>query len=201
MYFTSNPLLNCAISPLLQSWDWLLCCDTRYCVICSIRRLVYRHWQLDVHEEKLVTKYGALWSCMFYSASVLVTEWIQRQNICSLFSPVTVQFRAQTALSVCLSNSTVTISSQQCLTRSQTEALQSVSLLTVHKISCMQLYSTVTSNRRLPYWNGSHARILMEFTVLIPLLSLKLQRLKKTLPVMKVGCLKFIFQCKNGIMK
>ena len=29
----------------------------------------------------------------------------------------------------------------------------------------------------------------MEFTVLIPLLSLKLQRLKKMLPVMKVGCI------------
>jgi len=28
---------------------------------------------LDVHEEKHVTKYGALWKCMFYNASVLVT--------------------------------------------------------------------------------------------------------------------------------
>jgi hypothetical protein len=74
VYFTSNPSLNCGKAPLLQYWNSLLCCDTRYSVICSIRRLLYRHWQLDVHEEKHVTKYGTLWKCMFYSASVLVNS-------------------------------------------------------------------------------------------------------------------------------
>ena len=182
MYFTSNPLLNCAIAPLLQSWDWLLCGDTRYSVICSIRRLVYRHWPLDVHEEKLVTKYGALWKCMFYRSSVLVTVWIQRQPICSCFPPLRYNSEHRP---LCLSNSTVTISSQKCLTRSQTKALQSVSLLRVHKISCMQLYRIVTSNRRFPVRNCSHARILTEFKGLIPLLCLKFQKLKKMLPVMK----------------
>jgi len=47
-----------------------------------------------------VTKYGALWKCMFYRASVLFTVLIQRENICSLFSIVMVQFRAQTTLFV-----------------------------------------------------------------------------------------------------
>ena len=81
------------------------------------------------------------------------------------------------------------ISSQKCLTRSQNKALQCVSLLKVHKIKCTQLYRIVNSNRRFPDWNCSHARILMEFKVLIPLLSLKFQRLKKMLPVMKLVCI------------
>ena len=73
---------------------------------------------------------------------------------------------------LCLSNSTVMLSSQKCLTRSQNKALQYVSLSRVHKISCMQLYRIVSSNRRFPDRNCSHAMILMEFKGLIPLLSL-----------------------------
>ena len=90
---------------------------------------------------------------------------------------------------LCLSNSTVMISSQKCLTRSQNWALQYVSLLRVHKISRMQLYRIVTPNRRFPDRNCSHAWILMEFKGLIPLPSLKFQRLKKMLPVMKRVCI------------
>jgi hypothetical protein len=100
VFFTSDNYLNCGKAQLLQSWNWLLCCDTKHAVICCIRRWVYRHWQLDVNEEKNVTKYGALWKCMFYNASVLVTVWIQRHNICSLFSIIMVEFRAQTTLFV-----------------------------------------------------------------------------------------------------
>ena len=81
------------------------------------------------------------------------------------------------------------ISRQKCLTRSQNKALQYVSLLRVHKITCTQLYRIVTSNRRLRDRNCSHARILMEFKGLIPLLSLKFQRLKKMLLVMKPVCI------------
>jgi hypothetical protein len=80
---------------------------------------------------------------------------------------------------LCLSNSTVMISSQKCLTRSQNKALHYVSFLRVDKISCVKLYRIVTSNRRFPDRNCSRARILMEFRGLIPLLYLKFQRLKK----------------------
>jgi hypothetical protein len=73
-------------------------------------------------------------------------------------------------------------SSEKCLTRSQNKALQYVTLLRVHKISCMELYRTVTSNRCFPDRNCSHARILMEFKGLIPLLSQKFQRLKRNAP-------------------
>jgi hypothetical protein len=82
------------------------------------------------------------------------------------------------------------ISSEKCLTRSQNKALQHVSLLRVHKISCFQLYRIVTSNRRFPDRNCSRARILLEFKGLIPLLSLEFQRLKKkNFPVMKLLCI------------
>jgi len=53
----------------------------------------------------------------------------------------------------------------------------------------MQLYRIVTSNRRFPDRNCSQARVLMGFKGLIPLLSLKFQRLKKVLPVMKLVCI------------
>ena len=88
---------------------------------------------------------------------------------------------------LCLSNSTVMISSQKCLTRSQNKALQCVSLKKIHKITCTQLYRIVTYNRRFPDRNCSHARILMEFKGLIPLLSLKFQRLKKNAPSDETG--------------
>ena len=46
---------------------------------------------------------------------------------------------------------------------------------------------TVTSNRRFPDRNCSHASIMMEFKGLIPLLSHKFQRIKKSAPSDETG--------------
>ena len=99
----------------------------------------------NVHDKiKVITVRKSLWPSMEPCGSACFTEphfYLQcefRERMCAPWFPPLWYNSEHRPL--CLSNSTVTISSQKCLTRSQTKALQSVSLLRVHKISCMQLY-------------------------------------------------------------
>ena len=167
------------------------CCDTRYSVChvwyqkISVSVLTMK-WRLYMR-KRISSRYGTQWNCMFSVSHFQVLQCeLRRWASVVCFPSLWYNSKCKPPLRSYpwpfSFDPTVMVHSQKCVTRSQCQPLQCLSLFRTHKILSMKLYRILTSARP-PDPNCSCARILMECEGTVTVLYMRLQRVKKMLPV------------------